>query len=101
MKTLIFDDSTALFMVFSGSDGSNMHEKPVRERLPAATWLQERLGRPLGLDFWAHFWGPKPVENDTENNLFFECFWGGPGNRGARLRGGYATPFGPGSLARG
>ena len=39
-----------------------MHDKPVREELPAATWLQERLGRPLGLDFgalWGSFGGPE------------------------------------------
>ena len=81
LKTLIFDGSTALFMVFSSSDGSKMHEKPVRKQLPAATWLQERLGgrldsilEHLGLHLGSQN-RPKSVpESKLEFQAIFEPF---------------------------
>ena len=54
--------------------------KWLRKQLPAATWLQERLGSLWGsiLDhFGVHFELPNRSKNDTENKLMFKRFLGG------------------------
>ena len=65
--------------------------KWLRNQLPAATWLQERLGGLWGsilVHFGVHFEVPNRSKNDTENKLIFKRFWAPPGNPKAGLRGG-------------
>ena len=48
-------------------------------KLPAATWLQERLGGLWGsmlVHFGVHFELPNRSKNDTENKLIFKRFLG-------------------------
>ncbi len=80
-KTWIFDDSTALFAVFSGPRGSNIDEKWVRKQHPAGTGFQERLGRLQGAilePFGGHLGPQNRSGRGSENYLKFACFSRGP-----------------------
>ena len=49
-----------------------------RNQLPAATWLQARLGGPWGsmmVHSGVHFELPNRSNTDTENKLVLKCFW--------------------------
>ena len=86
-------------MIFGVPRGPKKDQKWLRNQLPAATWLQERLGGLWGsmlVHFGVHFELPNRSKNDTENKLNFKRFWGGPGNPRAGLREGTVVGFGPG-----
>ena len=86
-------------MIFGVPRGPKKDQKWFRNQLPAATWLQERLGGLWGsiLDHCGvHFEVPNRSKNSTENKLIFKRFWPPPGNPPAGLRRGNMTPFGPG-----
>ena len=89
-KTLIFDDSTALFAVFSGPRGSKIEEKWVRKQHPAGTGLQERLGRLQGAilePFGGHLGPQNRSGRGSENYLNFACVSRGPqGGRVSRTQ---------------
>ena len=73
-------------------------------QLPAATWLQERLGSLLGSNLGhlgVHFEVPNRSKNGIENKLIFQRFWGHPGNPPAGIREGTLTWLGPGGLIGG
>ena len=58
-------------MIFGVPRGPKKDQKWLRNQLPAATWLQERLGGLWGsilVDFGVHFEVPNRSKNDTENN---------------------------------
>ena len=68
-------------MIFGVPRGPKKDQKWLRNQLPAATWLQERLGGLWGsmlVHFGVHFDLPNRSKNDTENKLIFERFWGAP-----------------------
>ena len=78
-KTWIFDDSTALFAVFSGPRGPKIEEKWVRKQHPAGTGLQERLGRLQGAilePFGGHLGPPDRSGRGSDNELAFCEFAG-------------------------
>ena len=78
-------------MIFGVPGGPKKGPKWLRNQLPAATWLQERLGGLWGsilVHFGVHFEVPNRSKNGTENKLIFKRFWAPPGNRSTRLRGG-------------
>ena len=87
-------------MIFGVPRGPKKDQKWLRNQLPAATWLQERLGGLWGLilvHFGVHFEVPNRSKNGTENKLIFKRFWAPPGNPRDGLRdGSNLTPFGPG-----
>ena len=86
-------------MIFRVPRGPKKDQKWLRNQLPAATWLQERLGGLWGsiwVHFGVHFEVPNRSKNDTENKLIFKRFWPPPGNLRAGLRRGNMAPFGPG-----
>ena len=85
--------------IFGVPSGTKKDQKWLRNQLPAATWLQERLGGLWGsilVHFGVHFEVPNRSKNDTENKLLFKCFCPPPGNLRAGLRRGNMTWFGPG-----
>ena len=66
-------------MIFGVPRGPKKDQKWLRNQLPAATWLQERLGGLWGsilVHFGVHFEVPNRSKNDTENKLIFKRFWG-------------------------
>ena len=92
-KTLIFDDSRALFAVFSGPRGSNISEKLIRKQHPAGTGFQERLGRLRGAilePFGGHLGPQNRSGRGSENYFKFECFSRGPKRRTSFPGGGSA-----------
>ena len=85
-------------MIFGVPRGPKKDQKWLRNQLPAATWLQERLGGLWGLifeHFGIHF-VPNRSKNDTENKLIFKCFCSPPGNLRVGILYGDMAPFGPG-----
>ena len=61
-------------MIFGVPRGPKKDQKWLRNQLPAATWLQERLGGLWGSisgHFGIHFELPNRSKNDTENKLIF------------------------------
>ena len=75
-----------------------------RKQLPAATWLQERLGSLWGsiLDhLGVHFELPNRSKNDTENKLIFKRFLGPLEIRGSEILMVILTWFGLGGVTRG
>ena len=88
--------------IFGVPRGPKKEQKWLRNQLPAATWLQERLGGLWGsilVHFVIHFEVPNRSKNGTENKLIFKRFWASPGNPRAGLRDGRMTPFEPGGGA--
>ena len=78
-------------MIFGVPRGPKKDQKWLRNQLPAATWLQERLGGLWGsilVHFGVHFEVPNRSKNGTENKLIFKRFWAPPGNPRDGLRGG-------------
>ena len=66
-------------MIFGVPRGPKKDQKWLRNQLPAATWLQERLGGLWGVilvHFGVHFEVPNRSKNDTEIKLIFKRFWG-------------------------
>ena len=66
-------------MIFGVPRGPKNYQKWFRNQLPAATWLQERLGGLWGSilgHFGVHFEVPNRSKNGTENKLIFKRFWG-------------------------
>ena len=66
-------------MIFGVPRGPKKDQKWLRNQLPAATWLQERLGGLWGsmlVHFGVHFELPNRSKNDTESKLIFKRFWG-------------------------
>ena len=73
-------------------------------KLPAATWLQERLGGLWGsmlVHLGVHFELPNRSKNDTENKLIFKRFLGPLEIRGSEILMVILTWFGPGGGAYG
>ena len=65
--------------IFGVPGGPKKAPKSLRNQLPAATWLQERLGGLWGSilgHFGVHFELPNRSKNDTENKLNFKRFLG-------------------------
>ena len=60
-------------MIFGVPRGPKKDQKWLRNQLPAATWLQERLELDFGA-FGIHFELPNRSKNDTENKLIFKRF---------------------------
>ena len=64
--------------IFGVPRGPKKDQTWLRNQLPAATWLQERLGGLWGsilVHFGVHFEVPNRSKNDTENKLIFKRFW--------------------------
>ena len=80
-------------MIFGVPRGPKKDQKWFRNQLPAATWLQERLGGLWGsilVHFGVHFEVPNRSKNGTENKLIFKRFWAPSGNpRAGLLRGNH------------
>ena len=65
-------------MIFGVPRGPKKDQKWLRNQLPAATWLQERLGGLWGsmlVHFGVHFEVPNRSNNGTENKLIFKRCW--------------------------
>ena len=74
--------------IFGVPRGPKKDQKWLRNQLPAATWLEERLGGLWGSilgHFGVHFEVPNRSKNETETKLIFERFWAPPGNPKAGL----------------
>ena len=88
--------------IFGVPGGPKKGPKWLRNQLPAATWLQERLGGLWGsilVHFGVHFEVPNRSKNDTENKLIFKRFRAPSGNPRAGIRDGNMAWFGPGGGA--
>ena len=75
-----------------------MVQKWFRNQLPAATWLQERLGGLLGSIFehlGALFEIPKSIGKQYRTSVNLESFLHPPGNLRAGLRYGNGLVWGP------
>ena len=86
-------------MIFGVPRGPKKDQKWLRNQLPAATWLQERLGGLWGsilVHFGVHFEVPNRSKNDTENKLIFKRFWAPLEIREPGSRTLIMAPFGPG-----
>ena len=86
-------------MIFGVPRGPKKDQKWLRNQLPAATWLQERLGGLWGsilVHFCDHFELPNRSKNDTENKLIFKRFLGPLEIRGSEMLMVILTWFGPG-----
>ena len=86
-------------MIFGVPRGPKKDQKWLRNQLPAATWLQERLGGLWGsilVHFGVHFEVPNRSKNGTENKLIFKRFWAPSGNPRAGILYGNMTWLGPG-----
>ena len=73
--------------------------KWLRKQLPAATWLQERLGSLWGSileHFEGHFRIQNRSENGTQNNQIFVWLLGPQEIRATGSGTLIVTPFGPG-----
>ena len=86
-------------MIFGVPRGPKKDQKWLRNQLPAATWLQERLGGLWGsilVHFGVHFEVPNRSKNGTENKLIFKRFWGALEISESGSGPVIMAPFGPG-----
>ena len=86
-------------MIFGVPRGPKKDQKWLRNQLPAATWLQERLGGLWGsmlVHFGVHFELPNRSKNDTENKLILKRFLGPLGIRESDFGRVILARFGPG-----